>query len=76
MASFDFQYVLAFTNSYDENVILNSDLPDKNDSEFRNLVQIEASKILNILQLHKGVKELNTFLEYNSNKYKIGMSLQ
>jgi hypothetical protein len=76
MASFDFQYVLAFTNSYDENVILNSDLPDKNDSAFRNLVQIEVSKILNILQLHRGVKELNTLLEYNSNKYKIGMNLQ
>lgn len=75
MSTFDFQYVLTFSNSYDENLVLNSDVPDKNDAAFRNAVQIEASKILNILQLHRGIKELSTFLEYNGARYKINMVL-
>ena len=70
MSQFDFDYEFYFINSFDANVILQSDAPDKS-QEFQDLINNEVQKIDNVLNIHSGVRKLSTFIEYNSTKYKI-----
>lgn len=69
--SFDFDSELIFTNNYDLNVILNSDIQDKSNTDFQNSIQNEVDKILNVLSIYNGITTMSSFVEFNNKKYKM-----
>lgn len=67
---FEFDHELTFTNQFDANIILQSDVPDKSQT-FQDLTRDEVQKIIHVFGLHNGVHKLSTFFEHNQLKYKI-----
>jgi hypothetical protein len=74
MSTFQFDYELNFTNTFDASIITNSEIPDKDDIDLQGKLQEEFDKINGILNLHPGVKVLSSFVHYNSTHYKITVS--
>jgi hypothetical protein len=70
MSQFDYDYELSFTNDFDVNVILESELLDKS-QDLQNNIQGEVEKIKLVLGLHSGVHKLSTFHTYNDTRYKV-----
>lgn len=74
MSTFQFDYELNFTNTFDASIITNSEIPDKDDIDLQSKLQEEFDKINGILNLHPGVKVLSSFVNHNSTNYKITVS--
>ena len=68
--SFQFDYELEFTTQFDQNVIDNSNVPDKS-GDFTVAIQAEVDKITSIKKLYPGVHVMSTFTTYNSQVYKV-----
>jgi len=67
MSSFNFDYEIKFTNAFDASLIT---VPEKDDTLVA-LIEAECAKLLIVLNLHPGVKDMTTFVDYQSKKYKI-----
>ena len=67
MSSFNFDYEIKFKSVFDESVI---NVPGK-DNVLVALIEGECTKLLSVMSLYPGVNVMSTFLEYNSNHYKI-----
>lgn len=70
MSTFDFDYELIFTDTFDQSIIDNSSIPNKS-GDLVSLVQQEVSKIQNILSLYPGINTMTSFTTYDSVVYKI-----
>jgi hypothetical protein len=70
MSSFEFDYELIFTNTFDQTVIDNSDAPNKT-PELTDLISQEVSKIVNILTIYPGVNSMSSFTTYDSKVFKV-----
>ena len=67
MSSFDFDYEITFTGSFNASLIT---VPEKDDTLVA-LIEQECNKLLTVLNLYSGVKVMTTFVNYQSKKYKI-----
>jgi hypothetical protein len=72
MSTFD--YELNFTNDYDENVIDNSSVPDKDDIDFKNEVIAKINQLKLIKQLQPGIANLSSYVDFNASRYKISLT--
>jgi hypothetical protein len=70
MSTFNFDYELIFTDTFDQSVIDISSIPNKS-GDLVSLVQQEVSKIQTILTLYPGVNIMSSFTTYDSVVYKI-----
>ena len=71
--SFNFDYHLEFTNSYNVDIINNSDVPDKS-QDFQDKIKSVVDTILMVLNSHI-IKSMSTFTEYQNKQYKITVKL-
>ena len=70
MSTFQSDHELIFQTVFDKTVITSSEIQDK-DQAFIDLVHEEFNKIMTILNLYPGVTVMSSFVEHNSNRYKI-----
>lgn len=73
MTTFDFDFELNFTNTFDPAVIADADIPDK-EQAFVGLVNTELLKIENVLNLYPGIKTMSSFAKYNFRTYKLNLT--
>lgn len=73
MTTFDFDFELNFTNTFDPAVIADADIPDK-EQAFVGLVNTEVLKIENVLNLYPGIKTITSFAKYNFRTYKVTLT--
>lgn len=68
--SYQYDFELTFVKDYDANVILNAEIPDK-DEGFQAAVKGAVESIINVFNIYAGVHKMSSFIDYNGHKYKI-----
>lgn len=71
MSTFDFDHELIFSTTFDVSIISKSEIAERDDSQFIQLVQDEFNKIMNILTLYQGIPAMSSQVKYNTLVFKI-----
>lgn len=71
---FDFQYELVFDKIFDLNVIVNSNVPNKDNTDFQSAVENNVNSMTIVLSLQPGINDFSTYLDFNNVKYKITLN--
>jgi len=73
MTTFDYDFELNFTDTFDPAVIAGGDIPDKEEA-FVGLINTEVLKMENVLNIHHGIKTMSSFAKYKFRTYKLTLT--
>lgn len=64
-------HYLTFVSNYDIDVLTNSSVPNKDNTDLQNRVEETVNKLKNILNLHPGINEISMPMVFQNETYHV-----